>query len=138
MGGGRGPGAIKYASDLAVKQARGETEPVPTETGKLTGKMATYAQMRVNPAKGIGYAPVEAAAKIKAPMLILVAEKEELMNNEENGKKVFDILQGNNVPAEYHVLPSITHYGVYREAFTDATRIAAAWFVKNLQPKENR
>ena len=65
-------------------------------------------------------------------------EKEELMNNEENGKKVFDILQGNKVPAEYHVLPSITHYGVYREAFTDATRIEAAWFAKHLQPPENR
>jgi hypothetical protein len=138
MGGGRGPGAIKYASDLAVKQARGETEPVPIETGKLTGKLATYAQMRVNPAKGIGYSPIEAAAKIKAPMLILVAEKEELMNNEENGKKVFDILQGNKVPSDYHVLPSITHYGVYREAFTDATRIEAAWFAKHLQPPENR
>lgn len=134
MGGGRGPAAIKYASDLAVKQARGETEPVPIETGKLTGKMATYAQMRINPAKGLGYSAIEAAAKIKVPMLILVAEKEELMNNEENGKKVFDILQGNKVPSDYHVLPGITHYGVYREAFTDATRIEAAWFVKQLQP----
>jgi dienelactone hydrolase len=95
MGGGRGPAAIKYASDLAVKQARGETEPVPIETGKLTGKLATYAQMRANPAKGLGYSAIEAAAKIKVPMLILVAEKEELMNNEENGKKVFEILQSN-------------------------------------------
>jgi dipeptidyl aminopeptidase/acylaminoacyl peptidase len=138
MGGGRGPAAVKYASDLAVKQARGETEPVPIETGKLTGKLATYAQMRVNPAKSIGYSPIEAAAKIKVPMLILVAEKEELMNNEENGKKVFDILQSNKVPVDYHVLPSITHYGVYREAFTDATRIEAAWFVKQLQPPESR
>lgn len=138
MGGGRGLAALKYASDLAVKQARGETEPVPIETGKLTGKLATYAQMRVNPAKGIGYSPIEAAAKIRVPMLILVAEKEELMNNEENGKKVFDILQSNKVPADYHVLPGITHYGVYREAFTDATRIEAAWFVKQLQPPESR
>lgn len=138
MGGGRGPGAINYASDLAIKQARGETEPVPLETGKLTGKLATYAQMRVNPAKGIGYSAIEAAAKIKAPMLILVAEKEELMNNEENGKKVFDILQGNKVPADYHVLPGITHYGVYREAFTDATRIEAAWFAKHLQLQISR
>lgn len=138
MGGGRGPAAIKYASDLAVKQARGETEPVPIETGKLTGKLATYAQMRANPAKGIGYSPIEAAAKIKVPMLILVAEKEELMNNDENGKKVFAILQSNKVPADYHVLPGITHYGVYREAFTDATRIEAAWFVQQLQPPENR
>ncbi|MEO6787268.1 MAG: CocE/NonD family hydrolase, partial [Chthoniobacteraceae bacterium] len=70
MGGGRGPAAAKYAQELAVKQARGETEPVPIETGKLGGKMAAYGQMRANPAKGIGYSPVEAAAKITAPTMI--------------------------------------------------------------------
>ncbi|MDR3404644.1 MAG: prolyl oligopeptidase family serine peptidase [Chthoniobacter sp.] len=134
MGGGRGPAAVKYASDLAVKQARGETEPVPFDTGKLTGKMSAYPQMRVNPAKGIGYSAIEAASKIKAPTLILVAEKEELMNNDENGKRVFEILQTNQVPAEYHVLPGITHYGVYREAFAEATRLEAAWFTAHLAP----
>ena len=106
MGGGRGPAAAKYASDLAVKQARGETEPVPIETGKLTGKMATYAQMRVNPAKSIGYSPIEAAAKIKAPTMILVAENEELMSNDENGKKAFDILQTNKVPPNTTSFPA--------------------------------
>jgi dipeptidyl aminopeptidase/acylaminoacyl peptidase len=134
MGGGRGPAAVKYASDLAVKQARGETEPVPFETGKLGGKMATYAQMRANPAKGIGYSAIEAAAKIKAPTMILVAENEELMKNDENGKRVFDIVQNNHVPAEYHVLPGITHYGVYREALADATQLEAAWFKQHLAP----
>jgi hypothetical protein len=135
MGGGRGPGAVKYANELAVKQARGETEPVPIETGKLTGKMATYAQMRVNPAKGIGYGAIEAAAKIKAPTMILVAENEELMKNDDNGKRVFEIVQGNQVPAEYHVLPGITHYGVYRDAFAEATQLEAAWFKQYLTPK---
>jgi dipeptidyl aminopeptidase/acylaminoacyl peptidase len=134
MGGGRGLAAQKYASDLAVKQARGETEPVPFETGKLTGKMAAYPQMRVNPAKGIGYSAIEAATKIKAPTMILVAEKEELMNNAENGKRVFDIVQNNHVPAEYHVLPDITHYGVYRDAFAEATRLETDWFTKHLAP----
>ena len=132
MGGGRGPAAVKYASDLAVKQARGETEPVPIETGKLGGKMAAYAQMRVNPAKGIGYLPVEASATIKAPTMILVAENEELMSNDENGKKAFDMLQANKVPSEYHVLPGITDYGIYREAFVEATRLEAAWFAAHL------
>ena len=132
MGGGRGPGAVKYANDLAVKQARGETEPVPIETGKLGGKMAAYAQMRSNPAKGIGYSPVEAASKITAPTMILVAEKEELMSNDENGKRAFDALQKNKVPSEYHVLPGIGHYGVYRESFTEATRLAAEWFHQHL------
>jgi dipeptidyl aminopeptidase/acylaminoacyl peptidase len=141
MGGGRGPAAIKYALDLATKQARGETEPVPIETGKLTGKMATYAQMRANPAKGIGYSAIEAAPRIKAPTCIVVAENEELMKNEDNGKRVFDILQENKVPSEYHVLPGITHYGVYRDAFADATRLETAWFAQHLKlgtPSANR
>ena len=38
--GGRAPAAMKYAYELASKQARGETEPVPIETGKLTGKLS--------------------------------------------------------------------------------------------------
>ena len=135
MGGGRGPAAVKYAQDLSVKQARGETEPVPFETGKLGGKMAAYAQMRANPAKGIGYSPVEAAAKITAPTMIVVAEKEELMSNDENGKKAFDALQKNQVPSEYHVLPGIGHYGIYRESFAEATQLAAAWFHKYLDRK---
>ena len=132
MGGGRGPAAVKNANDLAIKQARGETEPVPIETGKLGGKMASYAQMRSNPAKGIGFSPVEAATKIKAPTLIVVAEKEELMSNEENGKKAYEALQKNGVPSEYHVLPGIGHYGVYREAFEAATTLEVAWFRRYL------
>ena len=135
MGGGRGPAAVKYANDLAVKQARGETEPVPIETGKLGGKMAAYAQMRSNPAKGIGYSPVEAAAKITAPTMIIVAEKEELMSNDENGKRAFDALQKNKVPSEYHELPGIGHYGVYKESFAEATRLAAEWFHRHLDRK---
>ena len=133
MGGGRGPAAVKYADDLAIKQARGETEPVPIETGRLGGKMATYAQMRANPAKGIGYSAIEAAPKITAPMLITVAEKEDLMGNEENGRKVFELVQKAGTTCEYHVLPEIAHYGVYSgEGFNEATRIAVEWFTKHL------
>lgn len=132
MGGGRPPAAVKRAYDLAVKQARGEIEPVPFETGKLEGKMAIYAQMRVNPAKSLGYSPIEAAAKISAPTMIIAAEKEELMKNEENGGRAFEILQKNSVPSEYHVLPGIAHYGVYRESFAEATGLAAGWFHRHL------
>lgn len=134
MGGGRGPAAQKNAVELAVKQARGETEPVPIETGKLGGKMAAYAQMRANPAKGLGYNLVEASAKITAPTMIIVAEKEDLMSNDENGKRAFEALQKNRVPSEYHVLEGIGHYGVYKEKFGEATKLAAGWFHKHLDP----
>ena len=128
MGGGRPPAALKYANDLAVKQARGETEPVPIETGKLGGKMAAYAQMRANPAKGIGYNAIEAAAKITAPTMIIVAEKEDLMSNAENGLRAFQALQKNFVKTEYHELKDIGHYGVYKQKFEEATKLASDWF----------
>ncbi|MHB1080303.1 MAG: alpha/beta hydrolase [Prosthecobacter sp.] len=128
MGGGRPPAALKYANELAIKQARGETEPVPIETGKLGGKMAAYAQMRANPAKGIGYNAIEAAAKITVPTMILVAEKEDLMSNDENGRRAFQALQKNYVKSEYHVLEGIGHYGVYKAKFEEATKLAADWF----------
>jgi len=35
--------------DLMGSKARGETEPIPFETGKLGGKMERYVNMRVNP-----------------------------------------------------------------------------------------
>lgn len=133
LGGGRPPAALKYASDLAIKQARGETEPVPVETGKLGGKMASYAHMRANPAKGIGYNAIEAASKITAPMLITVAENEDLMSNDENGKKVFELLKKAGTECEYHVLPGIGHYGVYKgPGFDEASRLAVDWFKKHL------
>lgn len=128
MGGGRPQTAQKYANDLAVKQARGETEPVPIETGKLGGKMATYAQMRANPAKGLGFNAIEAASKITVPTMIIVAEKEDLMSNDENGRRAFQALQKNFVKSEYHVLEGIGHYGVYKAKFEEATKLAADWF----------
>jgi dipeptidyl aminopeptidase/acylaminoacyl peptidase len=134
MGGGRGPAAETRAFDLLTRQARGETEPIPFETGKLGGKLAIYENMRVNPAKSIGFNVIESAAKIRVPTIIIDAENEELMDRRENGQKVADILKANGMPVEYHVLPGISHYGVYREAFDEATRLELAWFDQHLKP----
>jgi uncharacterized protein len=133
MGGGRPPAAEQRAFDLMTKQARGETEPVPFETGKLGGKLAVYANMRANPAKGIGYSAIDAAAKIRAPLLVIDAENEELMDKTQNGQRVFEIVKANGTPCEYHVLKGISHYGVYREAFDEATKIEIDWFTQHLK-----
>ncbi|HEY6168294.1 MAG TPA: alpha/beta fold hydrolase, partial [Verrucomicrobiae bacterium] len=133
MGGGRGPAAEQYAHDLATKQARGETEPVPFKTGKMTGKMARYEMMRVNPAKGIGYSAIEAAEKIKVPTLIIDAENEELMDRHQNGEKVAEILKSRGVPVSYHVIKGISHYGVYAEGFEEATKLEVEWFNTHLK-----
>jgi dipeptidyl aminopeptidase/acylaminoacyl peptidase len=135
MGGGRGPAAEQRMYELATKQARGETEPIPFETGKPTGAMARYEQIRYNPAKGIGFSPIEAAAKIKVPTLLVLAEKEELMDNKQNGAKVYEIIQAKkNVPVALHTIKDITHYGIYKEGFEEATKLELAWFGKHLAP----
>lgn len=135
MAGGRGPAAARSAARLAVQQARGETEPVPITTGKLGGKLATYAQMRANPAKSIGYSPLESAAKITAPMLIVAAANDDLVDNAKNGKRAFAILTERHVPVEYHLVPGIGHYGIYSGAgFAEATRWEVTWFKRYLGP----
>jgi dipeptidyl aminopeptidase/acylaminoacyl peptidase len=137
MGGGRGPEAEQRMYELLTKQARGETEPVPFETGKPTGKMARYEQMRYNPAKGIGFSPVEAAAKIKVPMLLVLAEKEELLDNKQNGAKVYEIIKAKkDVPVALHTIKDITHYGIYKEGFAEATKLELEWFGKYLKAPE--
>jgi len=130
--GGRAPAAMKFAYDLAGKQARGETEPVPIETGKLTGKMATYANMRVNPVKNIGFSALDAAAKISAPALFVLAENEELSSNA-TVEAVQKSLADRGVPSSIHVIKGITHYGVYAEGFDEATRVEMEWFDKHLK-----
>ena len=129
MGGGRSGDAYR----LHEQQAHGETEPVPYETGKFSGKMARYDQMRVNPARSIGFNCFEASEKISAPTLIVDAEKEDLFDIKKNGGRVAEILEGRKVPMKYHVVPGIDHYGVYREAFADVTKLEIEWFADHLK-----
>jgi dipeptidyl aminopeptidase/acylaminoacyl peptidase len=131
---GRGPAAERAAYALATKQARGEAEPVPFETGKLGGNLARYDQMRANPAKGIGYSAIEAAEHITKPLLIVDAENDELLDRHLNGEKVYEIVKARGVPAEYHLIKGITHYGVYRESFDEAAGVEVEWFKKHLKP----
>ena len=131
--GGRPPALEQRAYELATKQARGETEPVPLETGKPTGAMARYAQMRYNIAKGIGMNPITAAENIRVPMLIVIAEKEELLNNKQNGERVYETLKARKVPTSLHVLKDMTHYSVYKEGFEEATRLEIRWFETHLK-----
>jgi len=132
MGGARAPAAIKYGYDLATKQARGEVEPVPIETGKMTGKMATYANMRVNPVKNIGFSALDAAMKISSPALFVLAENEELSSNA-TVEAVQKSLLERKAPSSIHVIKGITHYGVYKEGFDEATQVEMEWFDKHLQ-----
>jgi dienelactone hydrolase len=137
MGGGRSEKAIRADFALLTRQARGETEPVPYQTGKPGGKMSSYAHMRYNYAKRIGHNNIEAAEQITIPVLIIDVENEELMKTEMNGKKVAEILQKNGTPVKYHILKGATHYGIYREGFEAATALEIAWFEEHLKEAKN-
>lgn len=69
------------------------------------------------------------------PMLLVLAEKEELMDNKQNGAKVYEIIQAKkSVPVALHTIKDITHYGIYKEGFEEATKLELAWFGKHLAP----
>ncbi|MDH4408792.1 MAG: DUF1553 domain-containing protein [Verrucomicrobiales bacterium] len=132
LGGANRDRALAAAFKLHTQQSRGEVEPVPLESGKMTGKMERYSNMRTNPAKSIGFSALEAAAKINVPALFVVAENEELSNNEIVAEAQKQI-EARGVPSKYHVVKGITHYGIYREGFEEATALEIAWFEEHLK-----
>ena len=135
LGGANRDRALAAALKLHTQQARGEVEPVPLETGKMTGKMEKYSNMRTNAAKSIGFSALEAAAKIEVPALFVVAENEELSNNDIVAEAQKQIA-ARGVPSKYHVVKGITHYGIYREGFQEATALEIAWFEEHLKGAE--
>src|SRR5262249_7914387 len=74
----------------------------------------------------MNYAPVEDADKAAGcAMLFLVAEKEELFDNRDHGVKAHERAKG---PKKLVTIPKITHYGIYREAREQASKVAVGWY----------
>jgi dienelactone hydrolase len=77
------------------------------------------------------YAPVEDAARAKqCAMLFVLAEKEELFDNKDNGLKAYERATG---PKKLVVIPKIKHYGIYGEARKQAQQLALDWFDTHLK-----
>jgi hypothetical protein len=46
---------------------------------------------------------------------------------------VYEIIQARkNVSVALHTIKDITHYGIYKEGFEEATKLELDWFVKHL------
>jgi hypothetical protein len=120
------PEQLEMTYKDATGRARGEIgypQPRARVIGNLQGAPIREKLLR--------YAPVDDAAGIKnCAMLFIVAEKEELFRNEDHAKLAYDRARE---PKKYVVLPAITHYGVYREAREQATKLATEWFDKYLK-----
>jgi dienelactone hydrolase len=67
------------------------------------------------------------------PVLFVVAEKDELINNKQSGHVAYEMLTG---PKDYIEVPGVSHFEMYvGEAFETSSNAAAAWFVKYLAAK---
>ncbi len=78
----------------------------------------------------IRFVIVEFANHLKIPIFIIVAEKEELMDNKLHGERVYNIVKG-NVPAQYVVF-SGTHFEIYGKGRMQSIKMAIGWYDKHL------
>jgi hypothetical protein len=112
-------------SKLATQRARGEIDPVPQGVNKIGLLKGTPFLSRI--AK---YHPVEFATHLKIPVLIIVAEKEELMDNRMHGERVYNLVK-DNVTARYEVF-SGSHFEIYGKGRMQSIQMAIEWFDKHL------
>lgn len=109
----------------AIQRARGSIDPVPQGENKIGRLRGTPYLSRI--AK---YHPVEFSRNLKVPILIIVAEKEELMDNKLHGERVYNLVK-NNVPARYEVFPG-THFEIYGRGRKQSIDMAVEWFNRHL------
>lgn len=123
---GRPLGRTREAYIDATKRARGEIgypEPGLRVLGNLRGA-PIYTRFA-------NYAPVEHINDAgNIPIRIVVAEKEELFSNDQHAILAYQRYQG---PKDLVVVPGITHYGVYMQAWPQAHQLALEWFERYLK-----
>jgi hypothetical protein len=124
-----GSWAVLYGrpSEKEIQRARGVIDPVPQGVFKIGNLNGTPYLSRI-----ANYHPVAFAGRLKIPVLIIVAAKEELMNNSDHGEKVYHIVK-DNVPAKYEVF-SGTHFEIYGRGRLDTINQAIEWFGGHLKP----
>lgn len=117
---------VKLAYEEATKRARGELG-YPAPRARVIGNLQG-APIRDHL---LLYAPVEDAAKLKTcAALFIVAEKEELFDNNDHAKLGYERMSG---PKKYVVVPGITHYGIYTTERDRALKLAIEWFDQYLK-----
>ncbi|MAY57370.1 MAG: hypothetical protein CMQ46_03330 [Gammaproteobacteria bacterium] len=123
---GRSIGETVQAYNDATLRARGELsypEAGATVVGNLRG--APIANRFAN------YSPVDKMDQIDGtPIQFVLAGDEELFDNREHGILAHDRYGG---PKNLVIIPDISHYGIYREAWQQANDLAVQWFDRYLK-----
>jgi hypothetical protein len=126
-----GAGSIVHGMTVAQEASKrthgplGYPPPSEVVSGSLRGAPIRDRFVSYTPIEDINLAP-------DCAMQFVLAEREELMNNRNQGIKAFEIFKGSK--KNLVVLPKITHYGIYGEARAQAQQLAVAWFDKYLKP----
>lgn len=108
-----------------VRMARGELgypEPGAQTVGSLIGAPIGNKTSR--------WWPAEDARQVTVPALFVLAEKEELVDNQTNGVRAYERVPG---PKKLVIIPGIQHYGIYNQAREQAVDLAAQWFREHLK-----
>ena len=118
-----GQAIAAHARLQAIRRARGDIDPLPQGTDKAPN-LNGWAHLD----KVLSYNPVDDAGRITIPLLVIDAGNEELFDRHIAGELAIQRAQANGAPAEYTVIPGITHYQVYGDHFEEATQMAVDWF----------
>ncbi len=120
------PAELAKTYEEATKRARGEIG-YPAPGVKVVGNLKG-APIR---ARFLDYVPVEDVNRApKCAMQFVIAEKEELFDNRDHGLKAYESFKGTK---NLVTVPEITHYGIYYEAWGQASKLAVEWFDKYLK-----
>ena len=118
-----GQDIAEHARLQAIRRARGDIDPLPQGTDKAPN-LNGWAHLD----KVLAYNPVDDAGGITMPLLVIDAGNEELFDRHIAGELAIERARANGAPAEYRVIPGITHYQVYSDKFEEATQMAVEWF----------
>lgn len=123
------PDIAEVARKRGIDRARGKIEPVPQGVDKAPGLNGWPILEKL-----VKYRPVEHADRITIPILLIDAEKEQLFDRHKAGELAIQRAKANGARTKYHVVPGITHYGIYRgEPAREATALALDWFNEHLK-----
>ncbi|THD64405.1 CocE/NonD family hydrolase [Phenylobacterium sp.] len=122
--------AIAEAGAAASRLAAGQAQYPPDRARAVSAAGGALVGAPVG-AKVVRWAPVEQANQVAAPALFVLAQKEELFSNTNNGQLACERVQG---PRKLVMLSDITHYDIYGDERDEAVTAAIDWFDRYLKP----